>query len=126
MLESLTASLVYAILRQMTKEEALAINAELIRRAKTQAKSNTYEWRFKRCAMCCNEIFMGQEYLSFVPADYKRWTKLETNIMHVNCLDTRDRNSYNYNRRRADYVDPAELLTGDWIYDIIQKKENDG
>lgn len=124
--ESLTASLVYAILRRMTKEEALEINAELIRRAKFHTGGNAHEWKFKRCALCCNEIHLGQEYLTFIPMDYKRWTKLETKILHINCLDFKDRNSYNYNRHRAEDADPEDLLTGDWIYDIIQEKETNG
>lgn len=106
----------------MTKEEALQINDQLLERAKLYSGSNASEWKWKRCALCCNEIQEGQEYLTFIPMDYKHITKLETKILHIKCLDLRDRGSYNYNRKRAENNDPSGLLTGDWIYDIIKGK----
>lgn len=107
----------------MIRETALAINDELLKRARKHTTDNSHEWKWKRCALCCDEILEGQEYLSFIPMDYKRWVKLESKIIHVRCLDIRDRNSYNYNRRFASDAEPSERLTGDWIYDIIQEKE---
>ena len=111
----------------VTTDEALLINAEVLRRAKGRGgNSNHYQWEGQRCALCAYELQEGQEFISFIPMDYKDYKRVDTSVIHVKCLDFKDRNSYNYNKKtatgeRRNYP----LLTNDVIYDIIQGKETD-
>lgn len=111
----------------MTTDEAIQINAEVLRRAKgRKGTPNWQEWYGVRCALCAREIQEGQEFITFIPMAYKHDLRADTKIIHVMCLEFSDRGSYNYNKKEAVYKsDGFPLLTDDLIYDIIQGKETD-
>jgi hypothetical protein len=102
----------------MTKEEALCVNAALIKKGKGY-HNNATEWKYKRCALCCDQIKDGDEYITFIPLDYKHYVRSESKILHALCLDFKDRSTFSYSFKTAHDTQP--LLTDNWIYDIIQR-----
>jgi hypothetical protein len=110
----------------MTTDEAIQINAELLRRAKgRKGNPNWEEWYGVRCAVCAHYVQEGEQYLNWIPAMYKDRARADTKIMHASCLVLGDGSSYNYSKKEAVYKGGGPLLTNDLIYDIINGKETD-